>query len=118
MKDFRSVADNLHAGMGRLGELSPETMAAFQQLLGAAIRPGAISTKIKELIALAIGISVRCDGCIAHHAKAVYEAGATRAEVVETIGVAILMGGGPSTAYGVEALAAYDQFAGDQSVAA
>lgn len=118
MKDYQSVANNLQAGMGRLGEANPETVAAFQQLMGATIRPGSLSTKVKELIALAIGITVRCDGCIAHHAKAVYQAGATRSEVVETIGVAILMGGGPSTAYGVDALAAYDQFAGGRSAAA
>ena len=118
MKDFQSVANNLHSGMARLGEASPETMAAFRQLLEATTRPGVMSTKVKELIALAIGITVRCDGCIAHHAKAVYEAGASRSEVVETICVAILMGGGPSTAYGVDALAAYDQFAGTQSAAA
>lgn len=54
---------------------------------------------------------MRCDGCIASHAKAVLKAGATREEVAEMIGVAIFMGGGPSTVYGAEAMQAYDQFA-------
>lgn len=53
---------------------------------------------------------MRCDGCIAAHAKAVLKAGATRQEVAEMIGVAILMGGGPSSVYGAEAMRAYDQF--------
>ncbi|THH37464.1 carboxymuconolactone decarboxylase family protein [Aliishimia ponticola] len=72
---------------------------------------GALSTKVKELIAFGIAISVRCDGCIAHHSQAVVKAGATRAEVAEMIGVAILMGGGPASVYGAEALRAYDEAA-------
>ena len=52
----------------------------------------------------------RCDGCVAYHAKRVYELGASREEVLETIGVAIQMGGGPSMVYGGEALRAFDAF--------
>ena len=73
---------------------------------------GALSVKTKELIAFAIAISVRCDGCIAHHSQAVLKAGASRQEVSEMIGVAILMGGGPASIYGAEALRAFDQAAG------
>ena len=76
----------------------------------AAYGNGALDAKTKELIALAIGITVRCDGCISHHTKRVCELGATRAEVVEVIGVAIHMGGGPSMVYGGEALRAFDTF--------
>ena len=72
---------------------------------------GALSTKAKELIAFAIAITVRCDGCFAHHAQAVLKAGATREEVAEMIGVVILIGGGPSTVYGVEAMRTFDEFA-------
>jgi AhpD family alkylhydroperoxidase len=113
MKDFTKIAEELQQGMGALGAAKPELMESFKALMGAGLAEGALTTRTKELIALAIGISVRCDGCIAHHAKAVQAAGASRAEVVETIGVAMLMGGGPSTVYGVEALAAFDQFSGD-----
>ena len=50
---------------------------------------GALSIKTRDLIAFAIAIFVRCDGCIAHHAQAVANTGATRREVAEMIGVAI-----------------------------
>jgi len=111
MTDFVQVGKELAAGMGSLGKAEPDTMAAFKALMSAtAGKEGDLSVKVKELIALAIAITVRCDGCIAHHVKLVIEAGASRGEVVETIGVAQLMGGGPSTVYGVEALKAYDQF--------
>jgi AhpD family alkylhydroperoxidase len=66
--------------------------------------------KIKELIALGIGIAVRCDGCIAYHVHDALRAGATHQEIVETIGVAVLMGGGPAAMYGSEALEALEQF--------
>ena len=61
---------------------------------------GTLTTRFKELIALALCVASRCDGCVAYHAKRVHELGASRQEVLETIGVAIQMGGGPSMVYG------------------
>ena len=89
----------------------PEVGKAFQQLAAAATAEGALDTKTKELIALAIGITARCDGCVAFHAGAAVRHGANREEVLETIGMAIYMGGGPSLVYGAQALEAYEQFA-------
>ena len=89
----------------------PETAKGFADLARAAIAPGALDSKTKELIALAIGITARCDGCLAYHARSAARLGATRQEVVETIGVSVYMGGGPSMIYGAEALAAFDAFA-------
>lgn len=96
--------------MSKLGQAAPGTMSGFQQLHQQATAEGALSTRVKELIALAIAISVRCDGCIAYHVHDALEAGATHPEIAETIGVAVLMGGGPAVMYGAEALAALDQF--------
>ena len=83
-------------------------LQALGQLAQAAIAPGVLDSKTKELIALAIGITARCDGCLAFHAKAARKYGATREEIVETIGVAVYMGGGPSMIYGAEALDVFD----------
>lgn len=92
----------------KLREGNPDVMAAFRALDQASSKPGALDPKFKELICLAIGIAVRCDGCLAYHAKAAIKYGATREEVIEMIGVAVYMGGGPSTIYGAEALDAFD----------
>ncbi len=89
---------------------SPDTLNAFLSLQKAAFAPGAMETKYKELIAVAIAINVRCDGCIGSHAEAAVKAGASREELIETINVAILMGGGPAVIYGTQALAAVDEF--------
>ncbi len=81
----------------------------------AATASKAIDTKTKELMALAIGIAVHCDGCVAYHAKMAHHHGASRDEVAETIALAVYMGGGPAVVYGGDALRAYDQFVGTKS---
>jgi len=118
MKNYSKIAAEYHEGMGELAKENPGPVKAFSDLVGAATRDGVLSTKVKELIAFSIAITVRCDGCIAAHASAVHKAGATRQEVAEMIGVALLMGGGPSSVYGVEAMRAYDAFSKMAPVAA
>jgi AhpD family alkylhydroperoxidase len=86
-------------------------MSAFAQLNAATSAPGALDAKIKQLIALGIGISAHCDGCLAYHVHDAVRAGASRQEILETIGIAILMGGGPAVVYACQAMEAMDQFA-------
>jgi len=93
------------------GEI-PAVLQAFSELHKAAMTNGALDVKTKDLIALGIATTEKCDGCIAAHARGAARAGATRAEVAEAIGVTILMQGGPATVYGPRALDAYDDFAG------
>ena len=90
---------------------SPDVMKAFSAMAQAALAPKALDTKTKELIALAIGVATRCDDCIAFHAKAAVEQGASDAEVQETLAMAVYMGAGPSVMYASHALQAYRQFA-------
>ncbi len=85
-------------------------MSAFTQLNATAASGGALDAKTKQLIALAIGITSRCEGCIAYHVHDALRAGSTRQEIVETIGVAIMMGGGPAVVYAGQALEALEQF--------
>jgi AhpD family alkylhydroperoxidase len=82
----------------------------YAQLRTAALAPGALDVRIKELIALAIAVTRECDGCIASHAEGAARAGATEAEVAEALGVAVLMNGGPATVYGPRAFAAFREF--------
>ncbi|WP_397543035.1 carboxymuconolactone decarboxylase family protein [Roseovarius salis] len=89
----------------------PEVARGFHDLHNAALAEGAMSTKDKELIALAIGVSKQCNDCIGFHVKAAIRAGATRDEVAETVNVCVLMNGGPGYMYGVKAIEAYDQLA-------
>ena len=101
---------HVQVNMAKYGKESPDTMTGFMRVHKACSTDGALSTKVKELIALAIGITVRCDGCIAFHVHDALKAGASHAEIVDAIGVAILMGGGPAVMYGSQALEALEQF--------
>ena len=85
----------------------PEVYGAFSQLSQAAMAPGALDAKTKELLALVMGVTLRCDGCIATHARGAASVGATREEVAEALAVTFLMNGGPGTVYGPRA---YDAF--------
>lgn len=91
------------------GEL-PATMRAFTGLHKRAIADGALDRKTKELIALGMALSINCGGCVVYHVKQALESGASREEILEAVGVAVMMGGGPAVVYGCEALAALDQF--------
>ena len=91
----------------RLG--APEVMKSFSGIAQSSLAPGALDTKTKELIALAIGVAVRCDDCIAFHVKAALQNGATRDEVLETLGLAVYMGAGPSVMYASHAMEAFEQ---------
>jgi AhpD family alkylhydroperoxidase len=86
-------------------------MQGFGQLAKAAMAEGAISAKNKELIALAIGITQHCSGCVAFHVKALLKLGCTREELEEMLTICVYMGGGPALMYSAEALKAWDTLA-------
>ena len=107
----KSVLDELRPLHRELRHAIPEVYKGFGEFHHAAFAPGDLDAKTKELIALAIGVTQRCDGCIASHAEGAARAGAPRQEAAEAIGVAILMNGGPATIYGPRAYAAFCEFA-------
>jgi AhpD family alkylhydroperoxidase len=109
-KDWPGMAKDLSGAIKEVRLGSPEVMKAFSAMARAATEAGALDTKSKELIALGIAVAIRCDGCIAFHAEAAVKQGATRAEVMETMGMALYMGAGPSLMYAAQAVEAYDQF--------
>lgn len=109
----KAVLDELNPLHRELRRAIPDVYKGFGELHHAAFAAGALDVKTKELIALAIGVIERCDGCIASHAQAAARAGATRAEAAEAIGVTFLMNGGPATIYGPRAYAAFCEFTPD-----
>lgn len=111
VENFQEFQAKLQRQMGQLGKENPAIMKGIGQLHKAALAEGVLSSRTKELVALGIAIAVRCEGCISTHVRDALKLGVTRAELLETIGVAVLMGGGPSVVYGSQALDAFDQFA-------
>jgi len=105
------LVQTINENLAPLRKTQPDALAAFGQLAKSAMAAGAISTKHKELIALAIGITQHCSGCIGFHVKALHKLGCTRAELEEMLSVCVYMGGGPALMYAAETLQAWEDLA-------
>lgn len=107
--DHAGLIQGINESLATFRKAQPETMRGFSQLAQASMAEGALSSK--ELIALAIGVTQRCSGCIGFHVKALQKLGATRTELEEMLAVCVYMGGGPALMYTAEALKAWDTMA-------
>ncbi|MCD0420071.1 MAG: carboxymuconolactone decarboxylase family protein [Rhodopseudomonas sp.] len=116
-KNWIDLTGELSVALREVRTGAPDVMKGFSAIAQAALKANALDTKTKELIALAISVATRCDGCIGFHAEAAVKHGATRDEVMETMGMAIYMGAGPSVMYAAQAVEAYDQFAKKKAAA-
>ena len=87
----------------KLGGESQEMLEHFSSLHKVSVKSGDIPNKYKELIALGISISIRCNECIVYHLNDALKAGATDNEIIETINVSVMMGGGPALIYATHA---------------
>jgi len=96
--------------IGKMARKQPEAVKAFTGLHKASMQTGALESKTKELMALAIAVVTHCEDCIAYHVHDALKAGANEEEIMETLGVAIMMGGGPALMYGTHAVEAMEQF--------
>ncbi len=87
----------------------PNEMAGFRQMRMPSLDDTVLTAKTKELIAMAMGVGIRCESCIVAHMGRLIALDITREEIVEALGVCLYMGGGPATAYAGKALACFDQ---------
>lgn len=109
-KSYKTVTGDINASLVKMHKEMPEVMKAFGAMAKAATTDGALDKKTKECIALALGISGHCEGCIGFHVKALVAMGLTREELMDLLGMTIYMGGGPSLMYAAEALSAFEEF--------
>ena len=109
-KDYKNLTKDISEYVGVLKKAAPDAMNGFYAMSKAATEDGALDKKTKELIALAIGVTQRCDGCIGFHAKALKDLSATKEEIAEVMAMCVYMGGGPALMYAADALRAFDQF--------
>ncbi len=92
----------------------PEEMDGFRKMRMPSLKDTVLSAKTKELIAMSMGVGIRCESCIVAHMGRLIALDTTREEIVEALGVCLYMGGGPATAYAGKALACYDQLMADK----
>ncbi|MDP6479079.1 MAG: carboxymuconolactone decarboxylase family protein [Phycisphaerales bacterium] len=84
---------------------------AFRTMYKAILEPESLDIKTKELMAIVAAVSRLCEHCLHHHVPLAHKNGATREEILETLDVAVLMGGGPAHAFSKIALKLYDEAA-------
>jgi AhpD family alkylhydroperoxidase len=109
-KSYKEITHDINTALKQFKTSAPDTLNSFNALSKAAMQGGAVDALHKELIALAIGVASRCDGCIGFHTKALVRLGVSREQLMETLAVAVYMGGGPSLMYAAETIHAYEEF--------
>jgi AhpD family alkylhydroperoxidase len=110
MKSYQDITTSILSSLRSLKVYIPNVLETTYELSKTSMAAGALDQKTKELIAFAIGVANRCDGCLGFHARALVKLGATEQEVSEALGVAIQMGGGPSLMTAADAFNAYLEF--------
>jgi AhpD family alkylhydroperoxidase len=107
MHDWNNYRRQVVAGVGDLAALSPDTVRGYTALSGAGVKTGHLDAKTRELIALAVAVSLRCDGCITVHTDAARKLGVTREELAEALGVAVSLNAGAAIVYATRTLDAF-----------
>lgn len=107
MLDWNDYHKQLAATIAVIGRINPDTVRGYRDLSSAPAKLGKLDPKTRELIALAVGITRQCDGCIVTHTDAAIKNGATREEIVEALGVAIAVNAGAALVYSARAMDAY-----------
>jgi AhpD family alkylhydroperoxidase len=107
MFDWNTYRQQVVAGVGGFAKLSPDTVRGYGTMGGAGQKTGHLDAKTRELIAVAVAISLRCDGCITVHTDAARKLGATQEELAEALGVAVSVNAGAAVVYATRALDAY-----------
>jgi len=110
MLDWVNYQKELQTRVAQVGRLSPETLKGYMALSQAGAKTDQLDAKTRELIALAVAVALRCDGCITVHTAQAVKLGATEAEVAEALGVAVAISAGAAMVYSartLDALAAH-----------
>ena len=107
---FTQLTQEISEHLAKIRKEMPEVMSGFSAMAKAATETKALDKKTKELIAMGLAVANRCPGCIGFHAQTLIKLGTSREEFLETLGMAIYMGGGPSLMYAAEALQAFEEF--------
>ncbi len=107
---FTTITKDISTQLAKMRKEMPEVMSGFSALSQAAYKEGTLNKKTKELIAMALAVAKQCPGCIGFHSQTLVKLQTTREEFLETLAMAVYMGGGPSLMYAAEALEAFEEF--------
>ena len=110
MLDWVDYRSQLMGRIGEIGKLSPGTIQGYQALSNAGAKTNHLDAKLRELIALAVSISLRCDGCITVHTAEALKQGATKEEIAEALGVGVSINAGAALVYSARVMDAAEAY--------
>jgi AhpD family alkylhydroperoxidase len=110
MLDWKQYRDEIAARLRDIRLTKPDIIKAYGELHHANIASTHLDAKTRELIALAVSVTLRCDGCINAHTEAAVKAGASKDEVVEALSVAIMVNAGAAMVYSARTMDAFDTY--------
>src|SRR5258707_2811698 len=110
MLDWNDYRKRLAVGVKEVGQLSPDTIKGYVELSSAGQKADLLGAKIRELVALAVAVTARCDGCITVHAEAAIRHGATKEEIAEALGVAVAVNAGAALVYSARVMDAVKEY--------
>lgn len=108
MQEWNSYRETLIGRVGDFAKLSPDVLRGLNTIEGSGNKTGHLEPKMHEIVALAVAVTTRCDGCIAVHAEKAVEFGATKGEIAEALGVAIALNAGAALTYTARVFDAID----------
>ena len=109
MENWKQTRQDINTRAVELNALIPETMKGVGILGAAGSKTNHLDAKTRELIALAVAVTTRCDGCIAFHAAEAKKLGVTTEELAEALGMAINLNAGAAVVYSTHVMDAFDK---------
>jgi AhpD family alkylhydroperoxidase len=110
MLDWNEYRKQLAIGVKEISQLSPDTIKGYIELNSAGQKRNLLGAKTRELIALAVAVTLRCDGCITVHTEAAIKQGASKDEIAEALGVATTVNAGAALVYSTRVIEAFKEY--------
>jgi AhpD family alkylhydroperoxidase len=105
--NWKEHTAHMKQSFGNMAQKHPKMFDAYKALMMAA-GAESLDEKTRELIAIAVAVTTRCDGCISAHAEAAAKAGATESEIAGALATAIAMNAGAAYTYALHAMEAIE----------
>lgn len=108
MLNWNAYQSQINAAVKQISAANPDVVRAYAALSRANAQSKHLDAKMRELIALGVAVTLRCDGCINAHTDAAIKAGASKEEVIDALGVAIMVNAGAAMVYSARTIDAYE----------
>lgn len=112
MLGWKQYGGEVGKRIGEFAQAAPEAVKGFMALNHGSEKTTHLDGKTRELIALAVAVTTRCDGCIAAHVGGAIKEGASKEEIAEALGVSMALNAGAAAVFSARVMDCYDEMTG------